>query len=486
MAYLKNFQHDVFISYAHNDNSGGWVKAFKNQLNDVLIEHLGSKDVKIFFDDQLQSNHPLDRFVKAAGQSALFLALASPSYVNSAATKAEYQAFVTSNVTEDCLFTIELLPLSDDDFTSYPKIAQQIRTRFYQPIAHEVAQKLPANTEAINKQINILAAHICQQLKAMAKPVSKPVSKPTSNTTYVPNCQYDVVISHTAEDAAWAQQLLADLSKQLTQKLGTIDGFRLLATADTDPLKEAASLVIVGSPPSFNDSDYVEKIAHHKDQPLFLALSTDGALPAPLLGLKNLTRIRFWDYNQTGQPDLLRDDAYFAATEKLATALSSQLKDIKLQQEHWLKQEQERLKQQQTRSQPSVDAFVFLHSAQEDIPLRLEIVALLQQQAIDYILPIEHNPHITPSDIRLDVENNIVNCDAILLIYEQSNPVWVREQLSICRRIQRKRETPLKIIAVHKAHDKPSLDVQLSNLTIYDCPPEHIDSYLQKFIAALV
>ena len=481
MAYLKNVQHDVFISYAHNDNSDGWVTAFKKQLKAAVTKRLGSKDVDIFFDDQLQSNHPVDRFVKAAGQSALFLTLASPSYVNSAATKAEYQAFVASNTAEHCLFTIELLPLSDEDFKDYPKIAQQIRTRFYQAIAHEVAQTLTANTEAINKQIDILAEHICQQLKTLATRVSPPTTK----TTYVPNCHYDVVISHTAEDAAWAQQLQMDLSKQLTQKLGTIDGFRLLATAETDPLKEAASLVIVGSQPSFNDSGYVEKIAQHKDQPLFLALSTDSALPAPLLGLKNLTRIRFWDYNQTGQPDLLRDDAYFAATEKLATLLSSQLKDIKQQQEHRLKQEQERLKQQQTRSQPGVDAFVFLHSAQEDIPLRLEIVALLQQQAIDYILPIEHNPHITPSDIRLDVENNIVNCDAILLIYEQSNPVWVREQLSLCRRIQRKREAPLKIIAVHKAYDKPNLDVQLSNLAIYECPPEHIHSYLQKFIAAL-
>ncbi len=54
----------------------------------------------------------------------------------------------------------------------------------------------------------------------------------------------------------------------------------------------------------------------------------------------------------------------------------------------------------------------------------------------------------------------------------------------MCHRWQRKREEPLKIIALHNSNsDLP--DVHLPNLQVFYCPPETIDEYLVKFTGAL-
>jgi len=149
--------------------------------------------------------------------------------------------------------------------------------------------------------------------------------------------------------------------------------------------------------------------------------------------------------------------------------------------------EQHRQQQQAARSPDtkSIDAFIFLHSAPEDLALIADIESLLKDNGIDYVLPLHRSVEISSSDIRQDIENNILNCDAILILYEQTTSVWVREQLGNCRRLQRKRDTPLKIIAVHKGKEKQELNYQLDNLHIYNCPPENAATYLTHFMEKL-
>lgn len=470
MAYLKNVQYDVFISYAHNDNRNGWVTAFKNQLNDALIEQMGSKDVKIYTDDELQSNHPLDRFVKAAGQSALFLALASPSYVNSAATKAEYQAFVASNTAEHCLFTIELLPLTDDDFKDYPKIAQQIRTRFYQPIAHEVAQKLPANTEAINKQIDILAAHICQQLKTLATPVSPPTTK----TTYVPNCHYDVVISHNEEDAEWANNLCGYLRKQLQRFLSTYDGIQIIASSDDNLADSTATLLAIATP-AYYQQHKVESAAFNqlaKQKALFLVeyepCKHAGSLNGP-------TRHKFWvDDDQLGIIPMT-DAAYYVMADKLALLVAEQLKAT---QQQW--QSHQRLAQEQTRQQIEfggvLNSMIMVCSAPEDTDLLQTVEQQLRAHKIGHV-PIVNSEQI----LNKDIIATLGFCDALLILYVKSDTTWLKRNLTNCYRYS----NGLKIYAVHQDANKPELGIYIPNLKTYICPPKEIETYLPEFIQAL-
>jgi|SRR5215471_228394 len=99
MAFVKNFQHDVFISYAHADDipdaSGqGWVSQFVAQLERALKQRLaGTEALRIFFDSRdLNSNQQLHEMLGAACNSAVFVAVASRSYASRDWTKRELDA----------------------------------------------------------------------------------------------------------------------------------------------------------------------------------------------------------------------------------------------------------------------------------------------------------------------------------------------------------------------------------------------------------
>jgi hypothetical protein len=111
---------------------------------------------------------------------------------------------------------------------------------------------------------------------------------------------------------------------------------------------------------------------------------------------------------------------------------------------------------------------------------------ILDENGIDWVLPLKRTIETSAGDIRQDIENHILDCDAVIILYEQTTPVWVREQLGTCRRLQRKRDNPLKIIAVYKHPQKPDLDLKLENLHIYCCPPDQISEYISQFMEALI
>ena len=92
MAYLPNFEFDVFISYAHVDDltalgsgSPGWVHQFHEQLKIYLWKRAGRADsVKIWRDPVLDGNQLFDRTIQErVERSALFVALTSQGYVES-------------------------------------------------------------------------------------------------------------------------------------------------------------------------------------------------------------------------------------------------------------------------------------------------------------------------------------------------------------------------------------------------------------------
>ena len=44
MAIAPDFEHDIFISYAHADNREGWVTQFEDCLESALRQRLGGAD----------------------------------------------------------------------------------------------------------------------------------------------------------------------------------------------------------------------------------------------------------------------------------------------------------------------------------------------------------------------------------------------------------------------------------------------------------
>ena len=91
MGLIPNFDYDIFISYAHKDNTTvaeekeGWVRRFYIDLKDKLIRSTGRSDIAIWWDDKkLDGNTYFDQTIKKGlDKTAIIICLHSPSYIQS-------------------------------------------------------------------------------------------------------------------------------------------------------------------------------------------------------------------------------------------------------------------------------------------------------------------------------------------------------------------------------------------------------------------
>ena len=131
------------------------------------------------------------------------------------------------------------------------------------------------------------------------------------------------------------------------------------------------------------------------------------------------------------------------------------------------------------------DNLIFVNVTLDDQELAEEIGELLDKQGLSYCLPILEED-VSPADKRQDLEENLLDCDGIVMPYDPKLVKWIREQLRYCRRLQGQREIPLKTIAVfNKTAKKPSLGMKLPNLHVLDCASLTDDACLASFVKTL-
>jgi TIR domain len=87
-AYLANYDHDIFVSYAHEEQLGEWTlslrEELKRALNLILLLKPPGKVVDIWIDEILRKNLPLSDELKSRIEgSALLLIVMSPFYLGS-------------------------------------------------------------------------------------------------------------------------------------------------------------------------------------------------------------------------------------------------------------------------------------------------------------------------------------------------------------------------------------------------------------------
>ena len=119
MAFIPGFAYDIFLSYAHVDNSTalpkeeGWISQFHQHLVDKLAKRFGRLDmVKIWWDKRsLDGGVGFDQTIQSAiEQSAVFLAFTSPGYLQSEYCREERQAFYTKAKADPWSLTIDNRP----------------------------------------------------------------------------------------------------------------------------------------------------------------------------------------------------------------------------------------------------------------------------------------------------------------------------------------------------------------------------------------
>jgi hypothetical protein len=83
MGYVPGYRHDLFISYAHGDDRE-WINRFVDRLEPALTQRLGFRPVIWIDEDDLRRSRDFSREIpEAVRASAVFLFLASPTYIRS-------------------------------------------------------------------------------------------------------------------------------------------------------------------------------------------------------------------------------------------------------------------------------------------------------------------------------------------------------------------------------------------------------------------
>ncbi|MGH8549844.1 MAG: toll/interleukin-1 receptor domain-containing protein [Methylococcales bacterium] len=97
MAFVTGYDHDVFVSYARLDNPGEtpWVSTLVRHLDTDLRQRLGTKDLRVWIDENLDGNRPLTpEIMRSIQRSATLLIVMSSGYLASEWCARERNAFL--------------------------------------------------------------------------------------------------------------------------------------------------------------------------------------------------------------------------------------------------------------------------------------------------------------------------------------------------------------------------------------------------------
>ena len=178
MAYIPGSSHDIFISYASENNQDGWVEQFQALLGTELTALLGRKFVpkeSIYFDktDLRIAQNFSDELTAAARESAILLPVLSPGYLTSDWCNRERVEFF-SELTHgarpaQCLAPIVVRPFNEAGLNSLYRNAQ--RLSFLGP---DGLSPLAVGSQQWRDQIKLLASQLVaalQDLRQSYKPV---------------------------------------------------------------------------------------------------------------------------------------------------------------------------------------------------------------------------------------------------------------------------------------------------------------------------
>lgn len=136
MAYVPSFEHDLFISYAHADNSTGRVTAFHRQLILGLTDRLGARAFHnpqewIFYDQSILEPGDMlsPRIERSARRSAVMISLLSRSYLQAPWCICESECFLDSQRLARDRIERRLIPLvlsfaSEQEMSQFPQFNQ--------------------------------------------------------------------------------------------------------------------------------------------------------------------------------------------------------------------------------------------------------------------------------------------------------------------------------------------------------------------------
>jgi hypothetical protein len=463
MAFVPVYEQDVFVSYAHvndrpyldtafgRERPSGWVSTLVRLLKNALAENIGRDDAfSVWFDaESLRGNHRLTREIgQRLERSANFLAVLSPGYSASEWCRDEARLFAGRQDADlsNRVFVVEMAPPHDPGSIPvelrglrnyrfwYRDRSEQVRT-FARPAPH--AEELE-----YFRLIEDLARDLHHQLLAMAS---------------------EAPVKAAANDAAeMPAVLLAEVSDDLgprrseTQRFLEQQGF-LVFPASPYP-RDAAGLSAALNRDLARCRLFVQLLGPFPgEQPPDIP---DGRGWAQLEAARRAgVQIMQWRSPET-DPSTVEISRHRQLLE-LENVQASSLETFKRAVVAALVAPP----LVPPRSESGERPLVFLNTEQR----HREIAAQIRNAFRDRVVWTEPLFDGSSEMVREDLERNLVDCDAMVMIYAD-NPGWARAQLRAYTRMAPRRERPVRALPLVDVppREKPELGFFLPEMVVID------------------
>lgn len=450
---MTQFEHEIFISYAHADNAGDlpWVSRLVEQLDISLRQRLGRR-VNIFFDSSgLRGNDHESELLRRAEQSLLFVPILSPTYITNHWPQDELRAFLRREGADRRVFALEYLP-PDDRSRCPPPLDRLIATPFWFRPPQTVAP-IPVSPDLDRERFAFKIADFAEKLRAAL--VQPAVSLPPVAGDGPPRHETVLLAQVTGDLDAQADQMRSYLEqfgyRVLPEGNYPQGGAEFRAAFGRDAAQAAVLVQLLGPWSERRPPDLPEGYAQCQ-----LDLAEAAGL-APMLwcapDLDDAARAAHRDAAMFRRPELM----CCGIEEFKAAALSA----IRAQAPP-----PEVL--DPASDGPERDDFIFIDTDRVDLELARKIAQELERRRKQVYLPLLEG---APEDILRDLEESLAESNGLVIVFGAAAPAWVRARLRFASKLgYAGRTSNRKVIAVylHPPRAKEDLGVMSADIIWVD------------------
>jgi len=463
--------HDLFISYAHVDNAPlfgaeqGWVSALVRDLRNLLAQKMGRADAfSIWWDKiDLRGDHQITPEIRnKVQQSATLLLILSPGYLTSRWCIQEKDLFfeVLGGEPQGRVFVVEMQAL-DEEHSVPDELADIKGYRFWyrderdRPRTMSIRAPEPQATEYTRK-VEDLADDISRRLRALAADTPPEPSEPKA-TVFLAEVTDDMELRREQ-----VRRYLEQAQLRVLPERRYLEGKAFRDVLEENLAQSDLFVQLLGPYPGRRPPDIPEGYAR-------LQLERAQALDLPILQWRDPTLVM--DRLDKDLRDLL----------EAVTVLAEPIETFK-----------QRIVQQAIPPTPppppeppgpARTPVVFINTERRDRALAETLLDRLDERLIA-TLPVGEG---TASELREDLEEKLIDCDALIVVYGEGTTAWVDRQLLYCNKMAPKRERSLRALGVYDGppEEKPVVPTRMPGLKILPCRQGLDEARLQAFLAPL-
>jgi TIR domain len=486
MAYLPNFDEDVFISYAHNDDDvftgeqWGWVSRLHQDLEQRVRNYLGT-DVRFWRDCDIRNNDDFSKKIfNRLMRTATFLSVLSPSFLQREWCKRELESFtghaessigILVDEERSRIFKVEKMPI---ERSALPPTMQGTKSyRFYQPDPSQPKRTIELRPllggEYLRRyfeEMDELAKDIAAMLKGMAQ---TPAAAARPGAAAAPAANADRPAVYVAETTSDLDDKLGELRRDLKDR-----GYLVLPDADLpyraegykdkvrDCLKRAVlSVHLVGAGYGFvPEGETKSNVWLQHD----LAMER-GSDPNFLRLIWMPREVAAADQRQRDFIAYLQDDAGAQQGADLLNGNLEELKTVIHDRLAKIRRQRETARQQPAAAPATAagPAAAAVSQRSPDEPLRVYIMCdaadrksaslvglrkYLLSEGFEPMLPMQAE---TEGEALQAHAENLGLCDGCVIFYGQGSPAWFEAKLRDLRKHLRGRQPPVAAKAIYIA-----------------------------------